>query len=520
MDIQLKSIVVAIVSLASLIVFPVYATQTITPPLQNDVLYVAPSQTFSMPINYSATSPEGNNEAGLGLRVHFDSSKLSFNEITQALQSGIQPIGAVQADTNNYDGDASTDKFFILAWVDIAGNWPSNGYIFPLSLFTSNFTANAKFTGVTHIAFTASGTSGGADFSATPQIICRKPEVSLSANTTNTVFEGGQVSLNVTLDQPLPEACGVFSVTVNASGTATAGSDYQNFSTNIIFLPNESTVPLTINTLDDSLVEADESLVISLAEGNNYTLSTSQPTQMGFNIISDDMALALSISPFSVVESAEGANSTVTLTRSGYLNSALDVVYQISGTATQGQDFSVSNATNIFHFDAGQSTASLDLSILNDNINEGDETVILTLQASENYPLPQNSTVTLTIKETPEICVDIDGNGSVDALTDGIILARYLLGYRDAALIENSLAIDATRTSSAVIQSYIENQAQIGCYDIDGNGGLDPLTDGVLLIRYLSNYQGDNLIQDAIGQGATRSTATAINAYIATLLNK
>ena len=50
--------------------------------------------------------------------------------------------------------------------------------------------------------------------------------------------------------------------------------------------------------------------------------------------------------------------------------------------------------------------------------------------------------------------------------------------------------------------------------DIDGNGKLEPLTDGLLLIRYLYEFSGESLIKGAIGAGATRDTAEEGEAYI------
>ena len=50
--------------------------------------------------------------------------------------------------------------------------------------------------------------------------------------------------------------------------------------------------------------------------------------------------------------------------------------------------------------------------------------------------------------------------------------------------------------------------------DIDGDGDSKPLTDGLLLIRYLFGFSGDSLISGAIGTGAERDTAEKVEAYI------
>jgi hypothetical protein len=50
--------------------------------------------------------------------------------------------------------------------------------------------------------------------------------------------------------------------------------------------------------------------------------------------------------------------------------------------------------------------------------------------------------------------------------------------------------------------------------DIDDDGTTQALTDGLLLIRYLFGFRGDALIGNAIGQGATRTDAATIEAHL------
>ena len=54
--------------------------------------------------------------------------------------------------------------------------------------------------------------------------------------------------------------------------------------------------------------------------------------------------------------------------------------------------------------------------------------------------------------------------------------------------------------------------------DIDGNGIPDALTDGLLIVRYLFGLRGNALITGAVAPLAPRSTFEAIQAYIQTLL--
>jgi hypothetical protein len=111
--------------------------------------------------------------------------------------------------------------------------------------------------------------------------------------------------------------------------------------------------------------------------------------------------------------------------------------------------------------------------------------------------------------------LDIDGNGKTDPASDGLLILRYQFGFRGPALVAGALASDATRTTPAAIESYLASIA--GTLDVDGNGKSDPLTDGILIQRYLSGYSGPQLTAAALGAGATRTTPEAIQAYLVTL---
>jgi hypothetical protein len=54
-----------------------------------------------------------------------------------------------------------------------------------------------------------------------------------------------------------------------------------------------------------------------------------------------------------------------------------------------------------------------------------------------------------------------------------------------------------------------------GPFDIDGNGAEQALSDALLLLRYLFGLRGDALVSGAVGAGCTRCDATAIEARIA-----
>ena len=106
---------------------------------------------------------------------------------------------------------------------------------------------------------------------------------------------------------------------------------------------------------------------------------------------------------------------------------------------------------------------------------------------------------------------DVDGDLETAALTDGLIIIRYLFGFSGATLTNGALGIDAARSSEAVSSYLTDSNSEL---DIDGDGTSGALTDGLLLIRYLFGFSGGTLLSGAMGDGAERDTAVAVEAYI------
>jgi hypothetical protein len=111
--------------------------------------------------------------------------------------------------------------------------------------------------------------------------------------------------------------------------------------------------------------------------------------------------------------------------------------------------------------------------------------------------------------------LDIDGNSSYDALTDGLLGLRYMFGLNGAALTDSIVGPGASRSNSTQITAYLDNIKPI--LDIDGNGVVDALTDGILYVRFLFRLTGTALTDGVIGSGATRTNATQIIQYLQTI---
>ena len=116
----------------------------------------------------------------------------------------------------------------------------------------------------------------------------------------------------------------------------------------------------------------------------------------------------------------------------------------------------------------------------------------------------------------PSGSLDIDGNAQYDALTDGLLLLRGMFGLDGDALVTGTVASDALYTESVDIESRIATLGVLA--DIDGNGTIDALTDGLLTLRYLFGLQGETLINGVVADDATRTSAEEIEAHLGTLM--
>jgi ELWxxDGT repeat protein len=110
--------------------------------------------------------------------------------------------------------------------------------------------------------------------------------------------------------------------------------------------------------------------------------------------------------------------------------------------------------------------------------------------------------------------LDADGNGTADALTDGILILRYLFAPDGAWSCSDALGSGATRTSRDQIRSFLEG-GRTSVLDADGNGTADALTDGILILRYLFAPDGAWSYSDALGAASTRTSRAAIKAHLA-----
>jgi len=109
---------------------------------------------------------------------------------------------------------------------------------------------------------------------------------------------------------------------------------------------------------------------------------------------------------------------------------------------------------------------------------------------------------------------DVDGDGFFSPLTDGITAFRYLSGQTGESLVQGSVNPNGRRTDPAEIVAFLDSPEMQQVLDLDDDGVLSPLTDGVLMIRGLSGTTGDDLTSGAANSAGQRSIASHIEFLI------
>ena len=200
------------------------------------------------------------------------------------------------------------------------------------------------------------------------------------------------------------------------TGTATgSGTDYTLANGIATIAAGSTSTTVTISSIvDDSLDEVNETVVITLSNPANadagsilvhtYTINDNDnPPVVDFNQTSSSGAESVSSKPLTVdLSAASGQDVTVN--------------YAVTGTATgSGTDYSLANGT--LTISAGATSGTIDISsIIDDSIDEANETVIVTLSSPSNATLGSDSvhTYTITDNDNPPV-IDFNATSSSGA---------------------------------------------------------------------------------------------------------
>ena len=280
-----------------------------------------------------------------------------------AAQSGVTAIAAGQSHTVALKTDGS-----VVAW-----GWNANGQT----------TVPARLSGVAAIAAGESHTVA----------LVSQTALQFAAADCSVTENDGAVALTV---QRLGDLSGTHTVDYGTQdGRAVAGVDYTAQSGTLTFEPGRMTRTVSIPILNDDVSESNESFQVLLSNLTGFQAGLGVPATSTVFILDNDTGIQFSTTRSSVSETVGVA--AIMVLRGDDLNVAVTVDYATSdGTATAGADYTARTGT--LHFAAGETTQTILIPILDDGLDEGPETLNLTLtNPSAGFWLGANRDAVLAI---------------------------------------------------------------------------------------------------------------------------
>ena len=193
-------------------------------------------------------------------------------------------------------------------------------------------------------------------------------------------------------------------------------------------------------------------------------------------------------------------NAVLTVMRSGGATGPVTVSYATAnGTALAGIDYSATTGTLSWP-DGDNSNKTISIPLLNNPVITANKSFAVALSAPAFGALGAIVAHTLTLAEpvAAPLTLDVDGNGSYDALTDGLLLVRYLGGQTGAALSRPASGLNTARSLSTDIALFLADLKPL--LDVDGNSIVN-LQDGIIIVRYMLGFRGAALVADIAGLG-------------------
>ena len=289
---------------------------------------------------------------------------------------------------------------------------------------------------------------------------------------TTTSSNGAESVSSKALTVDLSAASGQ-NVTVDyaVTGTATgSGTDYTLANGTLTINAGSTSGSIDISSIiDDSIDEANETVIVTLSNPSNATLGSDDTHT--YTITDNDNAPVVDFNATSSsgAESVSSAGLAVDLSTISGQNVTVD--YAVTGTATgSGTDYTLANGT--LTINAGETSGTITIgSIVNDSLDESNETVIVTLSNPGNATLGSDDTHTYTITDndnapvvdfnatsssgaesvsSKDLTVDLSAASGQDVTVDYAVTGTATGSGTDYTLANGTLTINAGSTSGTI----------------------------------------------------------------------
>ena len=322
---------------------------------------------------------------------------------------------------------------------------------------------------------------------------------------------GSEATSTVNLSFTLTAAT-INPVTINYSvsgGTASnAGVDYATTSASVVILAGQTSTSTTFTVNNDSLDEDDETIIFSIGSVVNAT-TTGGTASHTYTILDNDAlpVLSFTLATSSISEASSTAGILIQLSATS--SKSVTAIFSLSGTAT-GTDYSF--ATTTITIPAGSVSTSTTATITNDTLNEGDETIILTLASPVNATTTgaANLTHTLTIADDdalPTIGFALSSSsGSEASSTVGLLIQLSATSSKDVTVGY------AVATASSTASSGVDYVASNGTATIPA-GSISTTVTAATVINDTLNEASETIVVSLSGPTNAALSATSTHTY-------
>jgi hypothetical protein len=191
---------------------------------------------------------------------------------------------------------------------------------------------------------------------------------------------------------------GPLDVRLTYTGTATFTNDYAGAPTNVTFAAGVATTNITVLALDDTVGEATETIIVTVAPGTNYI---SKGAFSGTLFLADDgdpASVTISGADTNLYERFAADTGRFVITRAGAPTGNLDVNLAYSGTAVGGTDYIT--VTNLITISNNLFSATNNIVVPIDNaLLDGNRTIIISVLPGAGYVLGTTTSTTLLIRD-------------------------------------------------------------------------------------------------------------------------
>ena len=228
--------------------------------------------------------------------------------------------------------------------------------------------------------------------------------VSISASDPTAMEGDNDGEFTVNLSQTNTTGAAI-SIAYSISGTATGGTDYATLNGSVEIANNNSSATILVDVINDNEVESDETVIITLDNSQPAGITLGSSTSATVTISDNDEAtsgyeISVTTQNSSVSESDAGTAFKVVLDKTNESGSDVTVSYDLSGSAAAGADYTApSGSVTVVN---GAVEALVEIPLIDDSDDEGDETIIVTLSNTglpNDFALSSSSSITITITD-------------------------------------------------------------------------------------------------------------------------